>query len=75
MSTVYGCHNRAPLKTEAVVRAGSVPVGRNVMAMSVKTIPDPMTKHCNYTHTELGQADAKCEGCMHRAEQLSEAQS
>ena len=28
--------------------------------------PAVMAKDCRYTHTELGQADARCGGCKHR---------
>mgnify|MGYP003613952509 CR=1 FL=1 len=68
MSTVYGCHNREPLKTEAVVQTGwSTFIQPDAEARMVARIPDPMSKDCRYTHTDLGQADAKCEGCKHRA--------
>lgn len=30
--------------------------------------PNPMTKDCQYTHTTIGQADAKCQGCKHKAQ-------
>lgn len=68
--TVYGCHNRAPLRDTAVVNDGPVDVmlmcGRNVRATLIKFIPDNMTKDCQYRHTDLGKADQKCEGCKWR---------
>ena len=68
MSTVYGCHNRKPLRDTAVVQTGwSTFVHPNTEARLVAPIPDHMSKLCNYTHTDLGKADAKCEGCKHRA--------
>ena len=59
----YGCHNRAPLITWRQVQDGWND-GRQVM----RVIPDPMTKDCQYTYTELGQADPKCAGCKWRAD-------
>lgn len=72
MSTVYGCHNRKPLKDEAMVQTGWSPFRHhpNHEAREMVRIPDPMSKDCRYTHTDLGQADAKCEGCKHRAGRL-----
>lgn len=55
----YGCHNRAPLRHEREVQDGWTADGRRVL----RVIPDPMTKDCQYTHTDLGQADPGCVGC------------
>jgi hypothetical protein len=55
----YGCHNREPLRAERPVQNGWTPLGKRQMAI----IPDPMTKDCQYTHTELGQVDPRCAGC------------
>lgn len=46
------------LKQELAPRGVGIPVlqgGEEVKA-----------KDCRYTHTELGQADARCGGCKHR---------
>lgn len=77
MSAVYGCHNREPLRDRATVQAGFTPVTCNpnyatdTRHQVLKVIPDPMSKDCQYTHSALGQADAKCQGCKHRAEKAS----
>ena len=69
MSAVYGCHNREPLKATSVVPAGwTTMTYPHTEVRVVERIHDPMTKDCQYTHSELGQADAKCDGCKHRAE-------
>ena len=70
MSTIYGCHNRKPMRDTAVVQTGwSVFVRPDAEVRMVATIPDPMSKDCRYTHTALGQSDAKCHGCKHRAKE------
>ncbi|MDF3019353.1 MAG: hypothetical protein K0Q92_656 [Steroidobacteraceae bacterium] len=60
----YGCHNRKPLRKWRNVQEGWNPLGTQRLVLTV----DPMTKDCQYTHTKLGQADPKCEGCKWRAE-------
>ena len=64
--TVYGCHNRKPLRDTAVVQEGWVRIGYHVEARHTVSIPDEMTKDCQYRHTDLGKADQKCEGCKWR---------
>lgn len=64
MTAVYGCHNREPLRDTAVVWDGRHPVN---WTPYVKGVPVPMSKDCRYTHSDLGQKDAKCDGCKHRA--------
>lgn len=61
-----GCHNRAPLRRTIVVQDGWFMDGVTRVPKMV-AVPDPMTKDCHYTHTNLGQADTGCEGCRHRA--------
>ena len=60
----YQCHNRPPFKTETVLQDHH---GRVVSQW-----PAVMAKDCRYTHTELGKADARCDGCKHKAESLRE---
>ena len=61
--TVYGCHNRKPLRTTALVQQGWARIGYHVEARHTVSIPDEMTKDCQYRKTELGKVDPKCEGC------------
>lgn len=69
MSAVYGCHNREPLRDTALVQSGWARLQNEpvVEAKYMTVIPAPMSKDCQYTSSDLGQADAKCEGCKHRA--------
>lgn len=64
----YGCHNRAPLRDSRVVADGWFLIDANLGKKRFTRIADPMTKDCNYTHTELGQGDAGCYGCKWRAD-------
>lgn len=54
-----GCHNRPPFlkSTELRDHHGRV----------VSSWPAVMNSACQYTHSELGQADQRCTGCKHRA--------
>lgn len=63
----YGCFDRPPLRTQVVVQAGFFMDGVTRTPRMVST-PNPMTKDCQYTHTTIGQADAKCQGCKHKAQ-------
>ena len=71
MSTIYGCHNRKPLKDQALVQDGWWRIGYHQEARRTVTVPDLMTKDCRYTHTDLGRVDAKCSGCKHRAQEAA----
>lgn len=53
-----GCFNRPPYRQ--VIRLIDHH-GREVSAW-----PHAMTTDCQYTHSELGQADERCQGCKHR---------
>ena len=57
----YGCFDRAPLKSRVEVQSGWEQGGRRMIV-----IPDPLTKHCNYSLTELGKVDPLCDGCIHK---------
>lgn len=54
-----GCHNRPPYRQ--VIRLHDHH-GRTVAAWQ-----HAMTTDCQYTKSELGQADQRCNGCKHRA--------
>lgn len=62
----YGCHSRPLLKTRAIVQDGWWMDGTSRTPKMI-SIPDPMTKTCNYTTTALGKADIKCIGCEHKS--------
>ena len=64
----YGCHNRAPLKTRVVVQDGWFMDGVSRTPHMV-SLPNPMTKDCQFTHTALGKIDKKCTGCAHKVSQ------
>lgn len=62
-----GCYNRAPLRPAMPVQNGWRPSGSSREPVMV-WIPNRMTMDCQYTHTELGQADPRCLGCEHRTD-------
>lgn len=55
-----GCFNRAPYKATNDLR--------DLNGRVVTSIPFRMAQDCQFTKTELGQADAKCVGCSWRQE-------
>lgn len=57
-----GCNNRKPPASNIRVQSGWTEDGRRLM----KWIADPMTKACQYQHTDLGKADQGCTGCVWR---------
>ena len=65
---VYGCHNREPLAESLLVQDGWIWKYREP---KLKTIKVEMTKDCQYTLSDLGQRDAKCDGCKWRASPAS----
>lgn len=60
-----GCFDRKPLSTRIVVADGWFQDGYTRTPRMV-SIPDPMTKQCNYTTTELGRVDPFCTDCKHK---------
>ena len=64
--STYGCHNRQPLRDTALVQQGWARIGYHVEARHTVSIPDEMTKECQYRKTELGKVDPKCGGCKHK---------
>ena len=54
----YGCYSHPPY------RAYYLPTG--APDTPAYRIPHVLTRDCQYTHTDLGQADAGCVGCKHR---------
>lgn len=65
---MYGCHNRKPLKDQAIVQDGWERMGHHIQARRTVSVADHMSKDCRYTYTDLGKVDPKCAGCKHRAE-------
>ena len=63
----YGCHNRAPFKTSTPVQNGWWLDGVTRYP-KMHAQPFRMSPECQYTHTELGRADKRCNGCRWRAE-------
>jgi len=54
-----GCHDHEPYKDSFTTVGVDSKTGIN----KTFTIPNPNTKDCNYTHTELGKLDKGCIGC------------
>ncbi len=57
--THYACHNRLPFVERTTLRDHH---GR-VMATWLAV----MAKDCQFTKTDLGKADSRCDGCKWRA--------
>lgn len=58
----YGCYDRAPFAPEQVLHGIDSKTGQQI----VTRVPFRNSPDCNYTHTDLGQADPGCVGCKHR---------
>lgn len=61
----YACHDRKPFKQSLIAQAGYFMDGYQRIAKMV-SVPFVMSEACQYTKTELGQADEKCDGCKWR---------
>lgn len=55
---MYGCYNRAEFKREVIVQEGSTDGKWKQI-----TIPFVMSETCQYTLSNLGKVDPKCNGC------------
>lgn len=66
----YACHNRAPFQPKLPVQDGWFMDGFTRTPRMV-AVPFRMSALCNYTHTELGQADGRCTGCRHRHQEAA----
>ncbi len=64
----YGCHNRPAYRTVMPAQNGWWLDGTTRTPRLVP-VPFRMAPACQYTHTELGQADERCAGCKHRIPQ------
>jgi hypothetical protein len=62
----YQCHNRAPFLSSIPVADGFYMDG---YTRTPRMVPMPfrMEPGCQYTHSNLGQADKACTGCKWRA--------
>jgi hypothetical protein len=63
----YGCHNRAEYRPGYPSQDGHYMAGYERID-KMKWTPHRLSRECNYTLTELGQADPKCVGCKWRKE-------
>ena len=68
----YGCHDRPPYKPSQPVQSGWYADGYTKTPRMVP-MPHVMTTDCQFTHTELGKIDAKCEGCKHKLKESNAA--
>jgi hypothetical protein len=62
----YGCKDRATYLSSIPVADGYFMDGYT-RAPRMVPMPFRMAPTCNYTNTELGQADKSCTGCKWRA--------
>jgi hypothetical protein len=66
----YGCHNREPFPALIPFPAHQ-PIGFEgyiVNSEAVQFVKNVFRKDCQYTLTDLGQADKGCTGCKWRKE-------
>ena len=67
-----GCHDRKPFVRSTRVQDGWIDMrdgaGFPSRVAHMVDVPFRMTPECQYTHTDLGQADKGCAGCKHRVE-------
>lgn len=65
-ATLNGCHNRKPYKTSTPMQDGWYMDG---VTRTAKMIPVPfrMNPQCQYTRSELGKVDPRCNGCKWKA--------
>lgn len=61
----YGCYNRSEYRTVQPMQDGWYMDGVTRTPRLV-AVPHRMAKDCQYTHTTLGQNDARCVGCKWR---------
>lgn len=70
--SVNGCHNREPYKQSMIVQDGWLdqPINTSHTTRIPLMVASPfrMAMDCQYTKTELGQADKRCAGCKWRAD-------
>lgn len=62
----YACHNHPPYKSSMPMQDGWYQDGYT-RTPKMRAVPHSMAKDCRYTHTDLGKADQRCDGCIHRA--------
>ena len=60
----YGCHNRAPFVEGTEAQDGHYASGPRRKVI----VPFRMERECQFTLSELGQADTRCTGCTWRKE-------
>lgn len=75
----HGCHNRTPYRETVKVQDGwlrsIVQVGNRAAEQQTRhmvEVPFRMARACQYTRSALGQGDASCSGCAHRADRADE---
>ena len=61
----YACHNRPPFAERYIGRDGYWLDGYELHAKAI-SIPTFGQPSCQFTLTELGQVDKKCDGCKHK---------
>lgn len=58
-----GCHDRPPFRRTVEVQHGFWYDGQQRRVPKLVQIPFRMNPECQYTLSQLGQADEKCAGC------------
>lgn len=65
-ASTYGCRNRPEYRAVVVVQDGWYLDG-TTRVPRMAAVPFRQSPDCQYTHSELGRADAGCIGCKWRA--------
>jgi len=70
----YGCKNRAPFPSLIPIPAvyHLNVSGHRVLAEADEMRPYPFARDCQYTKTDLGQADKGCNDCTWRIERCDQ---
>lgn len=73
----YGCFDRPPFRTTVPMQDGWRTTNftreggtREPVMVSAPFVMEPA---CQYTHTELGQADPRCAGCKWKTEAAADS--
>lgn len=64
MSAAYGCFDRPPYRQHMKVADGHWDDGMQQRIPKLVSIPFRMNPDCQYTLSQLGQADQRCTGCQ-----------
>lgn len=65
MTQHYGCHDRAPF-SDGYLSTARYPINGHAAPLVPVFIKFTGTKTCQYTASDLGKADPRCDSCKHK---------